>query len=320
MNIIKYHLLPPHQWYLHLQRSIPAIIREEEFTFDPVFGEGQFRYLQVQDGLWAQQLEFLLQHGLELQRVALDMNQYFLLDFYLSNSQMLVRSENKTYSQSFEQISLVLSSAMTAARIEIPAGQPMKIFNILFSREWLLKNVGGDHPQLHDFFSNDHPVYLAETLDHRLTTLAGKIDFNNNRLTSVSQVMQILDYLFSKFSNRRFSETPSKIHPKDQEQLMQVIQLLADDPFKKIPLSDLAERSGMSISKFKRLFRQVVGTTPYQYHLQSKMDKAMEILQSGQYSVSETGHMLDYSNLSQFSRAFKKHFGILPSEVGSGEL
>lgn len=77
----------------------------------------------------------------------------------------------------------------------------------------------------------------------------------------------------------------------------------------------LSKIAGMSLSKFKRLFRQIFSTTPYQYHLANKMEKSMKTLKEDSYSISEIGFLMGYSNLSQFSKAFKNHFGVLPSEV-----
>jgi len=39
------------------------------------------------------------------------------------------------------------------------------------------------------------------------------------------------------------------------------------------------------------------------------------MLQSGKYSVKEVGHDIGFSNLSNFAKAFKKEFGILPNEM-----
>jgi AraC-like DNA-binding protein len=45
------------------------------------------------------------------------------------------------------------------------------------------------------------------------------------------------------------------------------------------------------------------------------MQKARSLLLTGQYTVKEVGLQLGYTNLSNFSLAFKKEFGILPSHV-----
>jgi len=45
------------------------------------------------------------------------------------------------------------------------------------------------------------------------------------------------------------------------------------------------------------------------------MQKARLMLLSGNYSVKDIGYTLGYTNLSNFTLAFKKVFGRLPSEV-----
>ena len=44
------------------------------------------------------------------------------------------------------------------------------------------------------------------------------------------------------------------------------------------------------------------------------MHRVKDLLLSGKYKISELGNMLGYMNLSNFSSAFKKEFGFLPSE------
>lgn len=131
----------------------------------------------------------------------------------------------------------------------------------------------------------------------------------------MSNSIQIIDYLFLQFTGRDLVTSNKQIHPKDLNELIQSRRRIDANPQNNIPLEELAQQAGMSLSKFKRLFKQVFGTTPYQYYLANKMELAMETLKKGDYSVSETGFVIGYSNLSQFSKAFKNHFGILPSEV-----
>ena len=64
----------------------------------------------------------------------------------------------------------------------------------------------------------------------------------------------------------------------------------------------------MSESKFQSLFKQMFGMSAYQYHIVAKMEEAKKFLLSNNYSVSDVGFMLGYSNLSHFTDIFKKHF------------
>jgi len=53
----------------------------------------------------------------------------------------------------------------------------------------------------------------------------------------------------------------------------------------------------------------------YEYYNRHRLEKARGLLQSGEYSVKEVGLDIGFSNLSNFAKAFKKEFGILPNEM-----
>lgn len=46
------------------------------------------------------------------------------------------------------------------------------------------------------------------------------------------------------------------------------------------------------------------------------MDKAKELLLEGSHSVTDIAEAVGYASLSNFSREFKKTFGIQPSNFG----
>lgn len=313
---VKYQLSTPDKWYAVLNQYLPSRIENSEFIFNESLGKGKLKYLKVQDGLWAQEFHFSLKEELQLQRVANTENDFFLIDFYLSDAEIIRTDSNQTYKQSFENINLVLTSATTTATIRVPANKPIKMFNVLISKKWLFNHVIPDFSNLSTYFNTNDPIYLSENLDYKLKGLLKKIDFEqNNKLTSASNILQIIAYLFERFGNRTLPSSNKSIHPQDLERLMMIKNEMDANPNKEILLANLSVKASMSLSKFKRLFKQVLGTTPYKYHLKNKMEKAMETLLQGDYSVSETGFLLGYSNLSQFSKAFKNHFGMLPSEV-----
>jgi AraC-like DNA-binding protein len=45
------------------------------------------------------------------------------------------------------------------------------------------------------------------------------------------------------------------------------------------------------------------------------MVRAKDMLISGKYTVKEVGYKLGYQNLSNFAKAFKKEYGVLPSAL-----
>lgn len=312
-----YQLSIPPKFYATLHQNLPSVLCDDKLTLKEEIGKGEFVALQVQDGLWAQQINVNMRQNIVLHRKPLKENQLFVIDFYLSQSNLIRTSENQIYNLGFENINMMLTSSTTSAQLSVPSNKDISIFNIVFTRDWLLKNVLIDHPESYNFFNTNEAIYFSENLDYKLKELLKKINLvQDNKLTSVVYIIQIIDYLFEKVKSRTLlTESNAHIHSSDLQQLIQVREFLDEQSQEEISLDSLSKKAGMSLSKFKRLFKQVFGTTPYQYYLANKMEKAMELLKMQIYSVSEIGFLIGYSNLSQFSKAFKNHFGILPSEV-----
>ncbi|OLY92061.1 transcriptional regulator, AraC family [Cnuella takakiae] len=80
-------------------------------------------------------------------------------------------------------------------------------------------------------------------------------------------------------------------------------------------IREMSRQFAMSESKLKKVFKTVFGLPPYEYYQKNRMQKARQLLISGNYSIKDVGYTLGYSNLSNFTLAFKKEFGKLPSEV-----
>ncbi|MBO8085424.1 MAG: helix-turn-helix transcriptional regulator [Marichromatium sp.] len=78
-------------------------------------------------------------------------------------------------------------------------------------------------------------------------------------------------------------------------------------------IAELAQDTGLNQLKLKQGFKALFGTSIYALFQQHRMDRARQLLR--QHSVTETALMLGYSNISHFSAAFRKQFGVLPSET-----
>jgi AraC-like DNA-binding protein len=79
-------------------------------------------------------------------------------------------------------------------------------------------------------------------------------------------------------------------------------------------LRALARSVGMSTFRFARIFRELVGFAPHQYLLNVRYRAALHMLLEGA-PVTDACFESGFSNLSQFTREFKKRFGHRPSAV-----
>lgn len=83
-------------------------------------------------------------------------------------------------------------------------------------------------------------------------------------------------------------------------------------PEEELSIGMLAERCGISEDYFRKLFKNVYGTSPRKYINELKLSHARELIRSGLYSVRESAEFSGFSDISYFSREFKKAFGSSP--------
>lgn len=76
----------------------------------------------------------------------------------------------------------------------------------------------------------------------------------------------------------------------------------------------LAGDYGFSVSKLTRLFKELYGSSLHAYVIESRLSEAARLLGERNMSIHEISEHAGYAKPSQFSAAFKKRFGILPSE------
>lgn len=81
-----------------------------------------------------------------------------------------------------------------------------------------------------------------------------------------------------------------------------------------LSLEELAFLCNMSISTFKRYFNKFYQSAPQKWMIEQRMKKANKLLKQGK-RPSEVFILLGYKTLSNFTRAYKKHFDRLPSDL-----
>ena len=80
-------------------------------------------------------------------------------------------------------------------------------------------------------------------------------------------------------------------------------------------LDEIARRAGLEKSSICRLFRRFLGTSPYQYLLRQKMNRAAEALLHHGGLVKEVAEQMGFADPFHFSRGFKAVHGKAPSRL-----
>ena len=82
-----------------------------------------------------------------------------------------------------------------------------------------------------------------------------------------------------------------------------------DRPFR---VEDLARSCGMSTSAFHRNFHAVTALSPIQFQKQIRLQKSRLLLLNGTDDVATAGYRVGYDSASQFSREYRRQFGLPP--------
>jgi AraC-like DNA-binding protein len=77
---------------------------------------------------------------------------------------------------------------------------------------------------------------------------------------------------------------------------------------------ELARRAGMSIAGFHHHFKLVTASSPLQYLKRTRLDRARRLMAHDGYNAGTAARAVGYESQSQFSREFKRLFGVTPVE------
>lgn len=103
--------------------------------------------------------------------------------------------------------------------------------------------------------------------------------------------------------------------PRGQEKLIRHLRdHIVSDELHYSSLEELAAEHGISVSFLQKRFKQVYGLPVYQYLKTYRLEKAAADLRNTKRSVTKIALDAGYTNPAKFSEAFRKHYGLPPSE------
>ena len=101
---------------------------------------------------------------------------------------------------------------------------------------------------------------------------------------------------------------------KDNKYINMAIQFMQEYYSTNISINDICSLIYLSPCHFKRVFKDYIGQTPYQYLMGIRLEKAKEILREKEYSMEEVAKLCGFVNSGHFSTVFKRNMGMPPKE------
>jgi AraC family transcriptional regulator len=93
-----------------------------------------------------------------------------------------------------------------------------------------------------------------------------------------------------------------------------IVEYIEQHVAEEISLRALARLANLSPYHFARAFRNSFGMPPHRYHRARRMNRAQELLLGSTLPVTQIGVRIGFRETSSFTRAYRRHAGITPSE------
>lgn len=101
----------------------------------------------------------------------------------------------------------------------------------------------------------------------------------------------------------------------DREKISRAREILIEHIGEPITIKELSRKVAMNECYLKKGFKEMFGTTIFDFYQSQRMEHARYLLYEKGLSVTDVSLLLGYSSISHFSTAFKKHTGLKPCEL-----
>lgn len=291
----------------------------------PLFGKGYVRALRLPNGLGVCIMENTVNTDILLKRVRRDIA-YFILAFddvrMSGRFRQIVAGETENI-QPPVYAGVSLGSTLFDNTLIAYRNFSLKGIRVMFPASWLSRyfGIGEEDDLLADYLSCKTRKLTLEPLDMEYRNwmddiFQADLDSPVYLATIENRVMMMMERFFSRLEANVKEAKYKKLDKSDIYTMMKVEADISHPEMVDLPSMEvLAERYGLPEAKLKRLFRDIYGYPIYQYFQRCRLDRARELLMRGGHSVKEAGLAVGFKGLSNFSRAFRHVYGILPVEM-----
>lgn len=252
---------------------------------------------------------------------------YVIMDLSLREDMVLTRSpSDETGLCLFFHPAPLLTATRKEEETVLTSGSAVKRVGIFFPGTFLHGHIRPDILHCLFRYADNHPTPDAKDpfgFEYKpmLEDIFGiDVDSALLHLTLHNRILLLAERFFHSFLSRMTyspnGKTWVKSKEKDLQALKNIVHILSDNQLSRFPSIEALSRTAMmSSTKLKSRFKQIYGMKLYEFYNRNRLEQAREMLRTGNYSVKQVGINIGFSNLSNFAKAFRKEFGLLPKEV-----
>lgn len=318
--------LPGYRQFLEdFSKLLNIPFSDKRLNFPENTGEGYIQLVQLPDGLEATISDFRLKQDLLLERKKDHVEYYTLIcEEITDDSELTLQIGKEKLQLGQPYASIYLTSFLYDVSYLLKKDSRIRGIRILLTDEWMQQYMCLEQNKLvlEQYLELKTAGALSKPFDAEIRMLLQEL------LTEKKEPVSLLFYqtrilrIIEKFCDwlhldqAKLPAAAATLSKSDIDRIISVESMLAGDLHTPPPtIPELARAAAMSESKLKKLFKAVYGLPPYEYYQKQRMTKARQLLLTGEYTIKDVGYALGYVNLSNFTLAFKKEFGYLPSDL-----
>ena len=294
---------------------------EEMIHLPKEFANGFAKVIEIEKGLTYRMVNYRLNSDFIYKREP--GNKFYLIIYFYHyrdcsilqlkiNNELIVDSTDENYS------SLLMTNSFSNQELKVSKGTYVQGLTLQLTEEWLKDKIAQPGTANYSVFKEKDifQSFLNPKSKKLLTEIfAEDIPSNLPELYVNNRILRLLEEFLERILSYGTTGNKFPASDKDAQNLLRIESYLLENYTEDFPsVEKLARMAFMSPTKLKTLFKNAFGAGMYEYYQKNRMHKAKELLNSGEYTVSEVGEIIGYLNLSNFSNAFKKEFNYLPKD------
>ncbi|MBO6826663.1 MAG: helix-turn-helix transcriptional regulator [Sneathiella sp.] len=211
-------------------------------------------------------------------------------------------------------------------RRKVTAGTRIRKINVSVEGEWikaLLREAGEAGSTVANLFEDPFQVHEWQ-LSKRVITLTNQIIAANNDnplihyLRRESRALEILGEALECIDGVGSHDIRGKAHGQQMSRAESIREYIEHGNLGEMTLPLISQELGFSISNMQSCFKHVYGMTIMDYIRERRLLTARTALEREGLSIAQAAFLAGYTSPANFSTAFKRRFGISPSDVKLG--
>lgn len=135
-----------------------------------------------------------------------------------------------------------------------------------------------------------------------------------NHMAQMNDLSELRDWIMDEISSY-MKQAKKQCRPQTLDRIEQIKSYISEnlsDPA--LDINAISQKFYISYHHLCAIFKNKVGITLNDYIIDCRMRRAQELMKKGITNVSFLAATVGFSDVSYFSRCFKKHFGASPSK------